>query len=186
MYEKGGQKVEFKLMHKDNARRSSEMQLIQASCAQAGISVIDDSDPKWSTRLGAGQFEAVVFAWQGNPLLTAQVAEYKTPPDKTNLLSNYQYYSNPEVDKLLDQVVGETDQTKAADLLNQVDTIMWKDLNTIPLFQFPDIIVLQQQGHERRSTTRASRVPPGTSSSGRRPDPSLGASTFGSPHTGIR
>jgi peptide/nickel transport system substrate-binding protein len=43
------------------------------------------------------------------------------------------------VDKLLDQVVGETDQTKAADLLNQVDTIMWQDLNTIPLFQFPDI-----------------------------------------------
>ena len=139
VYEKGGQKVEFKLMHKDNARRSSEMQLIQASCAQAGISVVDDSDPKWSTRLGAGQFEAVVFAWQGNPLLSAQVAEYKTPPDKTNLLSNYQYYSNPQVDKLLDQVVGETDQTKAADLLNQADTIMWQDLNSIPLFQFPDI-----------------------------------------------
>ena len=33
VYEKGGQKVEFKLMHKDNARRSSEAQLIQASCA---------------------------------------------------------------------------------------------------------------------------------------------------------
>jgi peptide/nickel transport system substrate-binding protein len=139
VYEKAGQKVEFKVMHKDNARRSAETQLIQASCAQAGISVIDDSDPKWSTRLGAGQFEAVVFAWQGNPLLTAQVAEYKTPPDKTNLLSNYQYYSNPQVDKLLDQVVGETDQTKASDLLNQVDTIMWQDLNSIPLFQFPDI-----------------------------------------------
>jgi peptide/nickel transport system substrate-binding protein len=32
------------------------------------------------------------------------------------------------------------DQTAAADLLNQVDTIMWKDLNSIPLYQFPDIL----------------------------------------------
>ena len=101
--------------------------------------------PKWSTRLGAGQFDAVVFAWQGNPLLTAQMAEYKTPPDKTNLQSNYQYYSNPEVDKLLDQVVGETDQRRPADLLNQADTIMWQDLNTIPLFQFPDIASYSNQ-----------------------------------------
>jgi len=145
VYEKAGQKVEFKVMHKDNARRSAEMQLIQSSCGQAGMSVIDDSDPNWSTRLGAGQYEAVVFAWQGNPLLTAQVAEYRTPPDKTNLLSNYQYYSNPEVDKLLDQVVTETDYDKAADLLNQVDVIMWQDLNSIPLFQFPDILSFSEK-----------------------------------------
>jgi peptide/nickel transport system substrate-binding protein len=139
VYEKGGQKVEFKVMHKDNARRSAETQLIQASCAQAGISVIDDSDPKWSTRLGGGQYEAALFGWQGSPLVSPQVALYKTPPDKTNLLSNYQYYSNPEVDKLLDSVVTQTDPAKIADTLNQIDTIMWQDLNSIPLFQFPDI-----------------------------------------------
>ena len=140
VYEKNGQKLAFKLMHKLNARRSSEEQLIAASCGQAGMQITDDGDANWSKRLSAGQFDSVVFAWQGNPLLTAQVAEYQTPPDKTNLLSNYQYYSNPQVDQLLEQLKTTIDQQKAADILNQVDTIMWKDLNTIPLFQFPDVL----------------------------------------------
>ena len=43
----------------------------------------------------------------------------------------------------MDQVVGETDPTKAADLLNQADTIMWQDLDTIPLFQWPDIVAFR-------------------------------------------
>jgi len=140
VYEKNGQKLEFKVLHKINARRTAEVQLMAASCGQAGMSVLDDGDAKWSTRLGAGQYEAVFFAWQGNPQLTAQIAEYKTPPDKTNLLSNYQYYSNPEVDKLMDSVATQTDPKVAADALNQADTIMWKDLNSIPLYQFPDIL----------------------------------------------
>ncbi len=89
VYEKAGQKVEFKLLHKDNARRSSEQQLIAASCAQAGISVVDDSDPKWSDRAGNGQFDAAVFAWVGNPLLSSQKSIYKTPADKTNLNQNF-------------------------------------------------------------------------------------------------
>ncbi len=139
VYEKNGQKLEFKVMHKLNARRASEVQLLQASCGQAGMNIIDDGDAKWSTRLGAGQYDSVFFAWQGNPQLTAQIAEYRTPPDKTQLQSNYQYYSNPDVDKLLDQVSKQADQKAAADLLNQADTIMWKDLNSIPLYQFPDI-----------------------------------------------
>src|SRR5947209_13454981 len=112
-------------MHKFNARRTAEVQLLAASCGQAGMSVLDDGDAKWTARLGPGQFDAVFFGWSGNPQLTAQVAEYKTPPDKTQLLSNYQYYSNPDVDKLMDQVVTQSDQKAAADLLNQADTIMW-------------------------------------------------------------
>jgi peptide/nickel transport system substrate-binding protein len=147
VYEKSGQKLEFKVMHKLNARRTQQVQLMQASCSQAGMSVLDDGDANWSTRLGAGQYDSVFFGWQGNPQLTAQIAEYKTPPDKTNLLSNYQYYSNPEVDKLLDSVATQTDPKVAADALNQVDTIMWKDLNSIPLYQFPDILAVSDEVH---------------------------------------
>jgi peptide/nickel transport system substrate-binding protein len=127
-------------MHKINARRSSEEQLIAASCAQAGMSIIDDGDEKWSTRLGAGQYDTVVFAWQGSPLVTPNIPIYKTPPDKTNLLSNSQYYSNPQVDALMETVATATEPQKVADVLNQVDVIMWQDLNSIPLFQFPDIL----------------------------------------------
>jgi ABC-type transport system substrate-binding protein len=145
VYEKNGQKVEFKLLHKDNARRSSEQQLIAASCAQAGISVLDDSDPKWSDRAGNGQFDAAVFAWVGNPLLSSQKSIYKTPADKTNLNQNFGYYSNPEVDKLMDTLASEPDPTKLATAANQADKLIWADLATIPLFQFPDLVAFSDK-----------------------------------------
>jgi ABC-type transport system substrate-binding protein len=139
-YEKAGQKVEFKLLHKDNARRSSEQQLIAASCAQAGIKVDDDSDPKWSARAGQGQFDAAVFAWVGNPLLSSNRSIYKTPPDKTTLNQNFGSYSNPQVDTLMDTLATETDTSKLATAANQADKLIWGDLGTIPLFQFPDLV----------------------------------------------
>jgi peptide/nickel transport system substrate-binding protein len=140
VYEKNGQKLEFKLMHKNNPRRSSEAQLTAASCAQAGISVVDDGDDKWSSRLGLGQFDSVVFAWIGSPLLSTQKPLYHTPPSKENLLSNGGYYSNPQVDKLMDTLTTETDTTKLATAANQADKMMWDDLATVPLFQFVDIV----------------------------------------------
>jgi peptide/nickel transport system substrate-binding protein len=140
VYEKGGQKVEFKLLHKNNARRSSEQQLIAASCGQAGISVLDDSDPNWSDRAGQGQFDAAVFAWIGNPLLSSNRSIYKTPADKTNLNQNFGYYSNPQVDTLMDKLATDTDPTGLAKAANDADKLIWSDLGTIPLFQFPDLL----------------------------------------------
>jgi peptide/nickel transport system substrate-binding protein len=140
VYEKSGQKVEFKLLHKDTARRAGEFQLIQSSCAQAGISVIDDSDPNWSAKAGVGQFDAAVFAWTGGPLLSSERSIYKTPADKTNLNQNFGYYSNPAVDKLMDQLASETDPSKLAGIANDADKLIWGDLATIPLFQFPDVV----------------------------------------------
>jgi peptide/nickel transport system substrate-binding protein len=145
VYQKGGQKVEFKLLHKNNARRSSEEQLIQASCAQAGISVVDDSDPNWSSRAGNGQFDTAVFAWVGNPLLSQQKSIFHTPADKTNLNQNFGYYSNPQVDQLMDTLASEPDPAKLATAANQADTILWQDIQTIPLFQFPDLIAFSNK-----------------------------------------
>ena len=139
-YAKNGQKVEFKLLHKDNARRSSEQQLIAASCAQAGIKVDDDADPKWSDRAGQGQFDAAVFAWIGNPLLSSNRSIYKTPPDKSTLNQNFGFYSNPQVDQLMDKLATDTNSADLATAANQADKIMWTDLATIPLFQFPDLL----------------------------------------------
>jgi peptide/nickel transport system substrate-binding protein len=145
VYEKAGQKVEFKLLHKDNARRSSEQQLIAASCAQAGIQVDDDSDPAWSDRAGKGQFDTAVFAWIGNPLLSSNRSIYKTPADKTNLNQNFGYYSNPQNDALMDTLATSTDPTKLATAANDADKLLWADLATIPLFQFPDLLAFSNK-----------------------------------------
>jgi peptide/nickel transport system substrate-binding protein len=138
VYAKVGQRVEFHLLH--NAARSAEAQLIEQSCAQAGISIIDDADPNWGKRLGAGQFDAVLFAWNTSPTGSAQEALYHTPPDATNLLSNYGSYSNPRADELLDQLATVTDPAEQIALANEADTLLWNDLATIPLWRLPAVV----------------------------------------------
>jgi peptide/nickel transport system substrate-binding protein len=138
VYAKGGQRVEFHLLH--NAARSSEAELIEQSCGQAGISIVDDLDPNWGKRLGAGQFDAVLFTWNTSPTRSAQESLYHTPPDARNLLSNYGSYSNPRTDALLDQLATVIDPTEQAAIANETDSVLWEDLATIPLWRLPAVV----------------------------------------------
>jgi peptide/nickel transport system substrate-binding protein len=54
--------------------------------------------------------------------------------------SNYQKYTSPTVDSLTSQLNAEIDTTKQVDLMKQIDTQLWTDLATIPLFAFPGIL----------------------------------------------
>lgn len=136
VYAHGSTKASFRLGHKvvDNRERIS--QLVQASCAQAGIKISDDQDAQFnSKRLPAGDFDAALFAWVGTPFKSGSYSIYTT-----NGLANYNHYSDSKVDALFKQAVTLTDQTKANDLYNQLDAQMAKDEASIPLYQFSDMI----------------------------------------------
>ncbi len=145
VFAKNGRRLEFKLLHSDS--RSAEAQLIEASCAKAGISVVDDADPKWGPRLGNGQFDAVLFTTVANPALSSQKATYHTPPSPQNLLSNYSDYSNPTVDQLMDTLATETDPAALAAAANHADTLLWDDVASIPLWQFPQVTAFANDVH---------------------------------------
>jgi peptide/nickel transport system substrate-binding protein len=133
-YEKGGVKAEFKLLHKKNARRQAEWELTQASCSKAGISVLDDGDDKWSRRAGNKDYDAAVFAWTGADLLSPQKSQYFTDAGQ-----NWNNYSNPIVDAAMTTLAEDLDSTKWAAAANAADVQMWKDLVTLPIFQFVDV-----------------------------------------------
>jgi peptide/nickel transport system substrate-binding protein len=135
IYAKGGVKLEFKLLHKKNARRSNEEQLMAASCKQAGINVIDDGDDKWSSRAGKSQYDAAIFAWTGSPLLSSQKALYVTGGGQ-----NWNGYSNKDLDALFETISTSLDPAAVVDAAKKVDKILWTDAVTIPIFQFPDLL----------------------------------------------
>ncbi len=136
-YVKDGQRLEFHLLH--SAARTDEAQLIELSCAQAGISIIDDVDAKWGSRLGAGQFDTVLFTWNTSPTPSSQESLYHTPPGE-NLLSNYGSYSSTHVDSLFDRLTSVTDPAEQIALANETDTVLWADLPTIPLWRLPAVV----------------------------------------------
>lgn len=77
-----------------------------------------------------------MFAFTAGPYPSLNEYFYRTatPADPR---ANFGLLSDWRIDKLLDQSLGEQDQTKLAAEWNQVDVYLWQDMVTIPLYQKP-------------------------------------------------
>ncbi|QDZ14383.1 ABC transporter family substrate-binding protein [Humibacter ginsenosidimutans] len=123
----------------DNPRRVSEFQLIQASAEQAGFKVVDAGSPgdDFFTNLpDNGRYDASIFAWQYTSLAyTGNQAAFQTGGS-----SNYQGYSNKDVDSLWNQLEYSTGSASDNNkLLAQIDKHVWNDADSDILYQFPDL-----------------------------------------------
>jgi len=52
---------------------------------------------------------------------------------------NWDHYANKQVDTLMNEAVSTTNAATSASLWNQVDTILWQDMVTLPLFESPQL-----------------------------------------------
>ncbi len=93
------------------------------------------ADDFFSVGLPAGDFEIAMFAWATSPLVTASSSTFTTGGG-TNLGS----YSNPEVDELIGELNQTFDETAQIELIIQIETNLWDDLATIPVFAFPAVL----------------------------------------------
>ncbi|MEU6217553.1 ABC transporter family substrate-binding protein [Streptomyces sp. NPDC047022] len=126
-----------------NQIRQSECQILQSDLASLGIKItikpIGAAD--LGTVLAGHQYDIIVFAWVASPFPTSNAQGTWT----TGSGGNYGGYSNKQVDSLIAQAIGETDAAKAANLLNQADTLMVKDAYVLPLYQKPTFLAVQKR-----------------------------------------
>lgn len=119
-----------------NQRRADTVSLIQASCGSVGFKVEDAGSPDFMTKgLVDGSYDVALYAWAGSPLVSSTDGVYTT-----NGAYNLSGYSNPQVDQLSAQLNQEVDRTKQLRLMQQIDTQLWRDVATIPLFVFPGLL----------------------------------------------
>lgn len=119
-----------------NPRRVNEFQLIQQSANQAGFNVTDCSSEDWGGLLGTpGAYDASLFGWQSTSLGVTN----SSPTFKTNGINNLNYYSNPEVDDLLDQLDKEFDAAKQIEIQTEIEKLLWADNYGVTVFQFPAV-----------------------------------------------
>lgn len=120
-----------------NPRRVAEFTLIRTSAARAGFRVTDCSSRDWQGLLGvAGSYDAALFAWDTTRLgPTAASAVFRSD----SKLANYNGYSDPEVDALIDQVHATDDDAEVTRLLTQIDQKVWADAYGVPLYAYPTL-----------------------------------------------
>ncbi len=120
-----------------NQRRADQYTLIHESCGQAGFTIVDGGSATFfddDGELANGNFDVAMFAWAGSPLVTGSSSAYVTGGG-----NNLGSYSNAQVDSLLDQLNITPVKADQVELIKQIETILWDDLASIPLFAFPGL-----------------------------------------------
>ncbi len=119
-----------------NPRRVQEFELIRESAAQAGWTVTDCSSPEWGGLLGTpGAYDASLFGWQSTSLGASEAG----PNFETGGINNLSFYSNEEMDAVVQELGGTADEARQIELKVEIDRILAEDAFGIPIFQFPEV-----------------------------------------------
>ncbi len=89
----------------------------------------------WLDDQAKGNFDAFMLGWLGN----IDPQDFYYAQHHSDGANNYQKYSNPEVDRLLDQAGQETDDEQRQELYNQAVEIIVDDASYIYLYN-PDVV----------------------------------------------
>ncbi|MGY1915023.1 ABC transporter substrate-binding protein [Blastococcus sp. SYSU DS0973] len=89
----------------------------------------------WLDRQAQGDFDAFMLGWLGN----IDPFDFYHAQHITDGGSNYQGYSNPEVDRLLNAAATETDQATRKDLYDQAAKLIVDDVSYLYLYN-PDVV----------------------------------------------
>ena len=122
--------------------RAQVEQLFQADMKAIGVKINIQNYPA-ATLFGTvgpkSEYDIIEFAWVSSPFASGNQPIYCSYTNTAVCGENWNHYANPQVDSLFNQALATFDTAKAASLYNQIDTILWKDMVTLPLFQNPDV-----------------------------------------------
>jgi peptide/nickel transport system substrate-binding protein len=120
-------------------------QVIASQLEPIGIEVDIQTEEfaTWLDRQGQGDFDAFMLGWIGN----LDPAAYYQEQHITDGANNYQGYSNPEVDELLQQGAAETDQDARKEIYDQAAQIIVDDVSYLYLYN-PDVVQAWTPGLE--------------------------------------
>ncbi|PWF27370.1 peptide transporter [Ancrocorticia populi] len=121
-----------------NQRRTDQVSLIQASCADAGITIEDVGSAEFMADGGNwsnGDFDVALFAWSGSGQIVSGQNIYASNGNQ-NMLS----YANDTVDEEWQKVNQSLDPEVWLSSKKIIEKELWDDLYGIPLFAHPGII----------------------------------------------
>ncbi|MHA7220135.1 ABC transporter family substrate-binding protein [Arthrobacter sp. MDT1-48-3] len=131
-----GATPEVRIMYnRDNPNRLNSYTLIAESASQAGFKIVDGGlgASDWSAALGNGTYDATIFGWINTGVGVSGVPQIF----KSEAGSNFNGFSSPEADELMDELVVTTDPDKQDELQVQIDKLIWDSKYGLPLFQVP-------------------------------------------------
>lgn len=129
-----GATPEVRIMYnKDNPNRATAFTLIRESAGKAGFNIVDGGlgGSDWGKALGKGGYDAAIFGWSNSGDGGSGVPQvFKSGND-----SNFNGFSDPVADELMDELIVTTDPGEQDSLAQQIDRKVWESAYGLPLFQ---------------------------------------------------
>ena len=134
-FAKDGKKVSIKISHTDIPRRKQTVELIQGQCKEAGIEIIDDTDPNFlDERVSKGDYQVALFAWSGDVFKSTKKSIYETGGGQ-----NWQNVSSKGFDENFNKGVSQTSISDATKYYQEADKALAEEYASLPLFQMPNM-----------------------------------------------
>jgi len=133
-----------------NVRRGQEFELISASAALAGFTLVDTSEPDWvftdPSVEPINSHDVTLFAWSSTSLaISGSDQIFGTYTDPLQKGGNYSGYSNTAVDDALAELETTVDPDEQTALQLKIEQELWKDAYGTTVFQFPGLLVWSDQ-----------------------------------------
>ena len=146
MVNSAGQKLQFTVLNiGDYSDWVASVQVIQQELKSVGISITPDnlSNTDFDADFYYGKYQLAYYDQQTfGPSAYYELNNWlnsaNTAPVGKVAASNYERYSNPATDKLLDQYATTTDATTQQSILNQIQQVMTTDVPIIPVVEAVD------------------------------------------------
>lgn len=131
-----GATPEVKILYNtNNPNRVDSFRAIQQSAQEAGFVITDAGSPDWSSLLGSGGYDASIFGWVSPGAGNAALPQIF----KTQGGGNYNFYSNSEVDTLVDESQVTLEPERLTEIKTEIDAATATDFYGLPLFQSPGL-----------------------------------------------
>jgi len=135
-----------------NAVRESSAEILAAALKPIGITLAletTDALGKTTSEESPYGYDIVIVGYTGQPFLASNAFKRYTTGTGYN-----PHYSNPEVDRLVDEALGATSQADVIDLINQADKLLLDDAYIIPIYQKPSLLAYYREyGNVRDNPT---------------------------------
>ncbi|GAA4910804.1 ABC transporter substrate-binding protein [Nesterenkonia rhizosphaerae] len=136
--ELGAEGTEILIGHNGQERRHDTVELIQASCAEAGLEIVDGGDV--NIDLAAGEWDVALFAWAGSGQIASglNIYGYDRENDQPRP-QNWTSYNNDVVSDAFETIATSADEAEIQENVITLEQELWDSLHGIPLYVHPGI-----------------------------------------------
>ena len=137
---KGGQKLSFTIINNGGySDWVASVNVIQQDLKAVGIQVTPQNlaQTSWQTKVYAGQFQLAYNSETGGPSPYYELRQWlfsgNSAPIGTAAGSNWERYSNPQTDALINQYAATNDSATQHTIVNKLQQVMLKEVPVIPI-----------------------------------------------------